>query len=165
MKFDPIAIFRKLTRHDVEFIVIGGIAAAAHGSPSVTQDLDICYARSDDNLERLAAALIDLGAKLRGVDEDVPFQLDALTLRHGDHFTFTTKAGDLDCLGTPSGTQGYADLLPGSGLIDFDGLQIRVTSVDDLIRMKRASGRPKDRVELEILGALRDELERREAED
>ncbi len=135
------------------------MAGAAHGSPSVTQDLDVCYERSPDNLARLAGVLRSLHARLRGVDEDVPFRLDARSLAAGDHFTLATDLGDLDLLGTPAGTLGYEDLLPGAVDVDLDGLVVPFASLDDLIRMKRAAGRPRDLAELEILGALREEIE------
>jgi hypothetical protein len=162
VKFDPLAILRILDSTEVEHVVIGGIAAAAHGSPSVTQDLDICYSRERQNLERLAEALEAMNARLRGVPEEVKFLLDAKTLGAGDRFTFTTDHGDFDCLGSPAGIGGYEELLAGAETIDFDGIRVPIASVDDLIRMKRAAGRPKDRVELEILGALRQEMEERE---
>ncbi len=160
--FDFLGVLRTLTAHEVRYVLIGGVAANAHGSPSITQDIDICYERSDENLERLAAALQALNAHLRGVDPALPFQLDAKTLKMGDSFAFDTDAGAFDCLGTPAGTDGYKDLFANATLMDFDGLQAYVVSVDDLIRMKRAAGRPKDRIELEILGALRDEIEGRD---
>jgi len=100
-------------------------------------------------------------AKLRGVKDEVPFRLDARTLAAGDSFTFKSDVGDLDCLGTPTGTGGYDDLKAGAELVDVDGLKVWVTSLADLIEMKRAAGRNKDRVELEVLGALRDERGRR----
>lgn len=143
----------------MQFVVIGGIAARILGSPTVTRDLDICYARDPQNLERLAAVLRELHASLRGVEQEVPFQLDARTLAAGDHFTFVTDAGDLDILGTPSGVGGFDELARNAPELDLDGLRVKVASIDDLIRMKRAAGRPKDRVELEILGALRDEID------
>jgi hypothetical protein len=82
-----------------------------------------------------------------------------MTLRAGDHFTFTTTAGSLDCLGTPAGTQGFADLEASATDEDLGRLVVRVASLDDLIRMKRAAGRPKDLIEVEWLSALRDELD------
>jgi hypothetical protein len=159
--FDPLAILRALVRSGVQFIVIGGIAAAVRGSPSATVDLDICYRRDQENLTRLSSVLEATGARLRGVADTVPFILQAETLAAGDHFTLSTDLGDLDLLGTPAGTNGYDDLLAHSTDVDLDGLTVKVAGLDDLIRMKRAAGRPKDRVELEILGALRDELEGR----
>jgi hypothetical protein len=157
-RFNPLQIFETLRQHGVDFIVIGGIAASAHGSPSVTQDLDVCYGRDRGNLERLAAALRELEATLRGAPAGLPFLLDAETLARGDRFTFDTVAGDFDILGTPAGTDGYSDLRAGAEAVDIDGHTVLVTSLDDLIRMKRAAGRAKDRVEIEILGALRDEI-------
>jgi len=101
----------------------------------------------------------ELGATLRGAPPDVPFRLDARTLKAGDHFTFATSAGPLDCLGTPAGTHGFADIDSSATEEDLDGLIVRVASVDDLIRMKRAAGRPQDQIAIEWLAALRDELE------
>ena len=155
--FDPLGCLRVLSDHAVRFVVIGGIAGATHGSPSVTQDLDVCYERSPKNLERLSAALASIHAELRGADDVVPFELSAKTLAAGDHFTFITDLGDLDCLGIPAGTLGYDDLMKCAVDVDLDGLVVAVASIDDLIRMKRAAGRPRDLAELEILGALRDE--------
>jgi len=158
--FDPLAMLRTLGDHGVRFVLIGGYAGSLRGTPLITGDVDICYARDEENLQRLAEALHSLDARLRGAPADVPFQLDALTLAAGDHFTFTTLAGSLDCLGTPAGTDGFPDLDAAATDEDLDGLTIRVTALDDLIRMKRAAGRPKDRIAVEWLSALRDELDR-----
>lgn len=159
--FDPVAALQVLDAHKVDFVVIGGIAGRLWGSPTVTRDLDICYARTPANLERLAAALLQIHAKQRGVSEEVPFRLDARTLAAGDSFTFKSDVGDVDCLGTPTGTGGYDDLRASAERMDVDGLKVWVTSLADLIEMKRSAGRDKDRVELEVLGALRDERGRR----
>lgn len=160
--FDPLRVFRTLRRHKVQFVLIGGLGARLHGSPTVTNDTDICYERSPENLGRLAAALRQLGAKLRGAPEDVALQLDAKTLAAGDHFTFTTKAGNLDCLGVPAGVGGFEELLNDATSFVVDDLDLYVASIEDLIRMKRAAGRPKDLVEIEVLEAVREETERRE---
>lgn len=146
-----------LTDGGVRFVVIGAVAGRILGSPTLTRDLDVCYARNPENLEALAAVLRQVHARLRGVDPDVPFRLDAKTLAAGDSFTFTTDLGDLDVLGTPSGTKGYDDLVIDAQTVQIDGRDVLVASIDDLIRMKRAAGRPKDLVEIEILGALREE--------
>jgi predicted nucleotidyltransferase len=159
-RFDFLGTLRRLADHDVRYVLIGGLGARLHGSTTVTNDIDICYARDDENLERLASALRSLHARLRGVDHDVPFILDARTLREGERFTFVTDTGSLDILGTPTGTNGFDELFAESREVDLGGFTVRVASLDDLIRMKRASGRPKDLIEVEVLGALRDEVER-----
>ena len=155
--FDPLAALRTLVDHGVGFVLIGGYAGALRGSPVITGDVDVCYARDDENLERLAEALRSLDARLRGAPPDVPFPLDARTLRAGDHFTFATSAGPVDILGTPAGTKGFADLDARATDEVVDGVTIRVASIEDLIRIKRASGRAKDRIALEWLSAVRDE--------
>jgi hypothetical protein len=162
--FDPLRALRTLTRHDVRYVVIGGLGARLYGSPSVTNDTDVCCQRSPANLERLAAALRQLHAELRGADRDVSFQLDAKTLAAGDHFTLTTDAGNLDILGTPAGVEGFDALEREAKVFRFDGLTVPVASIEDLISMKRAAGRPKDLIEVEVLGALRDEIAERRGE-
>jgi hypothetical protein len=157
-KFDPTRALRVLQQHGVNFIVVGGMAATALGSPSITFDLDICYERSPSNHARLAEALRELHASLRGAPAGLPFLLDGRTITNGDSFTFDTDVGPLDCLGTPAGTKGYADLLCNASEVDFpDGLVVRVAALDDLLRMKRAAGRAKDRIQVEILEALKEE--------
>jgi hypothetical protein len=159
--FDPLGALQVLLRHDVRFVVIGGVAARLWGSPTMTNDVDICYDRDPANLERLAAALVDLHARLRGVDDEVPFLLDALTLAKGQNFTFTTSLGPLDILGLPAGIKDFNELAVNAATFDLgDGVVVPVCDLDDLIRMKRSAGRPKDRIELEILSAVRDERDR-----
>jgi hypothetical protein len=157
--FDPLAGLRTLVDHGVRFVLIGGYAAALRGSPMMTGDVDVCPARDRENLERLAAALRSLHARLRGAPPDAPFVLDGRTLEAGDHFTFATDAGPIDVLGTPAGTDGFADLDASATDEDLDGPVVRVAALDDLIRMKRAADRPQDRIAVEWLSALRDELE------
>lgn len=158
--FDPLRLLQALDRHGVRFVVIGGIAGRLYGSPTVTRDLDICHARDAANHEALASTLRELHARLRGVAEEVPFRLDARSLRAGDSFTFETDAGDFDVLATPTGTSGYDELLRTAEELDLDGLKVRVASINALIQMKRAAGRRKDMVEVEILTAVREELDR-----
>ncbi|HKX74136.1 MAG TPA: hypothetical protein VJR05_01995 [Acidimicrobiia bacterium] len=163
--FDPRRALTTLHDFAVDFVVIGGIAGRLWGSPTVTNDLDICYRRDDNNLTRLAEALTSLHARLRGVDENVPFILDARTLANGDSFTFITDAGNLDVIGTPEGTKGYDDLSATATTIDLDGLSIRVCDLEDLIRMKQAAARPKDLIEVEVLSAVRAERGRQPRRD
>lgn len=158
--FQPEQVIGQLGRNSVRYVLIGGLAAITHGSPLVTQDIDICYDRSRENLERLAKALGEIHAALRGADSGLglPFRLDATTLRNGDTFTLETDLGWLDVIGTPTGTAGYDDLARTAVPVEIFGYRVLIASIDDLIRMKRAAGRPKDLIELEHLGALRDEL-------
>lgn len=158
-RFDPASALAALADQDVRFVLIGGLAARLHGSPSVTEDTDVCYARDHTNLERLAEALRALDARLRGAPDDVTFTLDAAALEAGDHFTFATTAGALDIFGRPAGTTGYDSMAANAVEMTFDRMSVLVASIDDLMQMKAAAGRPKDLVELEILGALRDEIE------
>jgi hypothetical protein len=137
-------------------VVIGGIAATLHGSTTITRDFDVCYSRARANVDRLASALRELKARLRGVDADVPFQLDAVSVRNGQNFTFTTKHGAFDCLGDPGGGFDYELLKRNADQMDVSGRMVMVASLDDLIAMKRAAGRNKDRIEVENLSALRD---------
>lgn len=159
VEFDPLRLLLELNQAGVRYVVIGAAAGRILGSPSMTSDLDVCYARDQTNLAAMATMLQRVGARLRGADPGLPFRLDAKTIGNGDSFTFETDFGDLDILGIPAGTSGYDDLIKNAILVDLDGLEVRIASIDDLIRMKRAAGRPKDLVEVEILGALREELD------
>jgi hypothetical protein len=157
---DPLRILRELNDARVRYVVIGAFAGRLIGSPTLTRDLDVCHATDPPNLEALAAVLARLNARLRGTDRLVPFQLDARNLRAVQALTLATDAGDLDLLAMPAGTHGYEDLARTAQPTDLNGLTVLVAHIDDLMRMKRAAGRPKDLIELEVLGALRDELDR-----
>ena len=160
--FRPRELLRALAAHDVDFVVVGGMAGTARGSAFITRDLDIVYARDGQNLKRLAAALRDLGAQLRGAPPDVPFILDAQTLAAGAHFTFDTERGPLDILDRPDGSPSYDELRLRAGApLIVDGLPVLVASLDDLIAMKEATGRPRDQVVASELRLLADELNRR----
>ena len=154
--FDAAGIIRVLLDKRVRFVVIGGIAGNLLGSTNVTHDIDVCYARDAENLEALATALRDLEASLRGADPGLPFKLDARTLRNGLNFTFNTRLGPLDCLGETSGKFTYDVLRPNVETVPLADMSVEVSSLDDLIRMKRATGRARDMAEVENLSALRD---------
>lgn len=155
-----------LVARRVRFVIIGGVAANAWGAPIITYDTDVCYARDSENLERLVLALKDLHSQPRGAPEDVPFILDAKTLKMGGNFTFTTDAGSLDILAFPSGAPGgYDELAPAAETMDFSGYSAKVAALDDLIRMKQHAGRPKDLRAVEELGALRDEIDAQAAQE
>jgi len=155
-------MLRVLADHGVEFVVIGGIAGVARGSAYMTHDLDIAYSRDATNLHKLAAALTQLEARLRSAPRSVPFLLDAETLRKGAHFTFETALGPLDILDRPDGSPGYDELKRRAGEpLDVDGLPVLVASLDDLIAMKEATGRPRDRLVASELRTLADEIKER----
>ena len=148
------ALLQRLTEHGVDFVVVGGVAVILQASPRFTRDLDICYALEQENLNRLGEVLVELGAKLRGIEEDLPFVPDGRALRQTQILTLTTADGGLDLL-EPVGSPGYPALRRRSDEIDLDGIGVRVASVDDLIAMKRAAGRPQDLVDLESLELAR----------
>jgi predicted nucleotidyltransferase len=146
-----------LSHAGVEFIIIGGFAATAHGSAHITVDLDIVYSRTADNVGRLAHALEPLCPYLRGAPPGLPFRLDPDTIRQGLNFTLVTQAGDLDLLGEATGGGTYEALLPHSEVRDVAGLECRFVDLQTLIRLKRAAGRPKDLERIAELEALRQE--------
>jgi hypothetical protein len=157
-ELDVERILRELTAGGVDYVIIGGVAALLHGSATFTQDLDIFYATDDANLEALGRVLVKLKATLRGVEEDVPFVPDARTLRSVEVLTLETRAGPLDVLARPDGTRSYAAVRRRAERLDLGKIAVLVASVDDLIAMKRAAGRPKDLIaieELEAIGELR----------
>jgi hypothetical protein len=156
--FDPLPLLRALLEAEIDFVVIGGVAAGAHGSAFGTIDLDVAYARERKNLEHLAALLKRLGARLRGPPADVPFQLDADALEAGGNFTFTTEYGNLDLLAYPAGAPSYAQLRAAARPVEIGNSIVYVASLDDLIAMKEAAGRPKDKSMALELRLLSDEL-------
>lgn len=155
IRFD--AILGTLERHDVEFVLIGGLASVHWGSPFITRDVDITPERSRDNLDRLSRALDDLGAKVRTADEPdgVDFAHTGASLGGVDTWNLTTEHGDLDISFLPNGTRGYDDLVRDAVLDSVDGVRVRVASLADVIRSKQAANRPKDQ---RVLPTLREIL-------
>jgi predicted nucleotidyltransferase len=148
-------ILKRLTARGVDFVVIGGIAAVLHGSAQSTHDLDICYATDRGNLVALGDVLVELGARLKGVDDPPPFVADARTLRGVEVLTMVTDKGELDVLARPAGSPGYEALRRNADRFDLDGFSVLVASIDDLIAMKQAAGRAKDLAAVEELEALK----------
>jgi hypothetical protein len=147
-----------LAHAGIDFVVVGGVAVVVQASPRFTRDLDICYATDKANLVRLGLLLVSIKARLRGIDEDVPFVPDARMLRRTQMLTLTTREGDLDLLVDPPGSPGYAALRRRADLIDLAGASVRIASVEDLISMKRAAGRPQDAIDIESLEIARSRL-------
>jgi len=159
----PDALFQCLDRRGVRYVLIGGLAAVLHGSPLPTLDADICPSSDQDNLERLAAALEELDARLRSADtpDGVRFPRDAAFLATIDLANLVTRAGDVDLAFTPAGTGGFADLLPRAVVMTIAGVSVRVAALEDVIRSKEAANRAKDHRTLPVLRQLLAEIRRR----
>jgi hypothetical protein len=157
-EFRPIALLGLLAHAKIDFVVVGGVAIVVQASPRFTRDLDICYATDKTNLARLGSLLVLLEAKLRGADDDVPFVPDARMLRRTQMLTLTTREGDLELLVDPPGSPGYAALRRRADVIELAGASVRIASVEDLISMKRAAGRPQDQIDVESLEIARSRL-------
>lgn len=153
-EFRPTRLLERLVRRGVDFVVIGGYAAIAHGAARLTRDLDVCFATDDANLSVLGDVLIGAEARLRGVDDDIPFVPDAPTLRRVRVLTLDTVDGPLDVMVQPDGAPRYAQLRARAELLDVGGVLVRVASLEDMMNMKRASGRDKDLLDLEELEAI-----------
>ena len=152
-------LIRRLSEAEVRFVLVGGFAATVFGSARVTVDLDVVYARTPENLSRLSAALAPLSPYLRGAPAGLPFRLDVPTLTRGLNFTLTTAMGDLDLLGEIAGGGTYEQLLPHTRRIRVCGVEIDVVTLPQLIRLKRAAGRPRDLDALAELEALLEEIQ------
>lgn len=147
-------LLRFLASGGVEFVLVGGVAATAHGSARSTQNVDVVYSRHKGNLEKLAKALQPHRPYLRGAPPGLPFRFDVETLNAGLNFTLTTDLGWIDLLGEILGGGRYEDLAPLSVPIEVFGVTCQLLSLETLIRVKKAAGRPKDFeavAELEIL--------------
>jgi hypothetical protein len=151
--FDFDRIVAVLEAHGVRYVLIGGLAAIAQGSPFPTEDVDITPEASRENLDRLSAALRELAARIRtdGVPEGLPFDHDGESLGAAGIWNLVTPHGWLDISMKPAGTEGYADLEAGALDLEIMGVVIRVAALADIIRSKQAANREKDRRVLPVL--------------
>jgi predicted nucleotidyltransferase len=149
-----------LVGRDVDFILIGGLAAIAHGAARATYDADIVYARAPANLSRLVEALSTLSPYPRGAPPGLPFRWDDRTVRNGLNFTLATSLGPLDLLGEVAGGGTYEQLLPYTIEAEAFGVRLRIVTLERLIQLKRAAGRPKDLEAIAELVALLEERRR-----
>lgn len=155
--FDPERLIRALSHHRVKFVLIGALAARLHGFPRLTADADITPADDKRNLDRLAAALKDLDAKVytESVPEGLAFDRSAAALGRARMWNLVTTAGRLDIAFMPSGTGGYEDLARGAERFEAFGVRFLAASLEDIIRSKEATGRAKDEEDVVILRALK----------
>jgi predicted nucleotidyltransferase len=153
--FEPQRILGLLVARGVDFVLIGGYAAVLHGSPRVTQDLDLCYASDPANLKALAKVLAELNAKPAGSEADLPFVPDERTLSQARLLTLDTDAGRLDLIANPAGAPGYERLRANAATYEVGGFLVRVAEIDDLLLMKAAAGRQKDLADISELESIR----------
>lgn len=148
------SMLRGLRDADIRFVVVGGIAAAAHGSRRLTDDLDVCYDTSPSNLEKLASLLKDWNAYPRGIELGLPFFMDDRQFRVTPLMTLTTSEGFIDVLDVVKGVGAYEKCHARSKSVDAYGIRFRVLDLDALIEAKSATGRKKDLDQLPELEAL-----------
>lgn len=159
---DPQCLFSTLAEHEVDYVLIGGLAAVLHGSTAMTNDADILPDSDIENLERLGRALTALNARLRvdGDPDGIPFDPHPSLIASMAMLNMTTRCGDLDLTFTPSGLDGYPGVSERSVTFHVGELHIRVAALADIIRSKEAADRPKDHATLPILHALQEEIAR-----
>ena len=141
---DFARLLRTLGEGGVEFILVGGAAATAHGSSRLTQDVDVVYRRHSENLLRIVRALEPYSPYLRGAPPGLPFKWDLLTVQRGLNFTLITSLGAIDLLGEITGGGSYDNLVDDTIVLDLFGIRCRCLSLRRLIEVKRAAGRPRD---------------------
>ncbi|MGH7526098.1 MAG: hypothetical protein ACREMX_05295 [Gemmatimonadales bacterium] len=153
---DPERLITTLARHRVRYVLIGAAAARLQGFPRLTADLDVTPARDQGNLERLAAALRELEARVytEAVPEGLPFDVSATMLQRAELWNLVTSAGRLDLAFQPAGTGGYEDLARNAVRFLVFGAELEAAALEDIIRSKEAAGRPQDRQDVIVLKAM-----------
>lgn len=149
---------RALTSNNVEFVIVGGVAVRIHSSAYVTFDLDFCYQRTNENLRHIVTALAAFKPRPRNFPENLPFVFDERTLQNGTNFTLETEIGDIDLLGEVAGLGNYEAVERESEIKHFFGSDVKILSLEGLIKAKRAAGRTKDLLVLPELEALHEAL-------
>lgn len=151
---------RVLIDHEVDFVIIEGVAATIHGSSYITKDLDICYSRTFLNLEKLSAALLPFHPTLRNAPKDLPFRLDPPTLRAGLNFTLDTDLGSIDILGEVSGLGQFEQVKHFAEKMNLYTIDCYVLNLEGLIKAKWGTGREKDKAIALELEAIREKIQR-----
>ena len=152
-------VARRFSEAGVDFVIVGGVAIRSHGGNYVTDDIDICYSRTRENLRKISEVLAPLKPYPRGMDRSLPFVFDWTTLQHGTNFTFITEMGDVDLLGEVKGVGDYTEAEKASITVDLDGAPTKVLSIPALIAAKEAANREKDRPGLVVLYALQESMQ------
>lgn len=146
-EFDAEPILSVLDRHGVEYVIVGGYAARMHGSTRPTRDVDVTPATTGENLDRLAAALRELDARIRtdAVPEGLPFSTSGEALAGRRMLNLQTRHGELDLTIRPAGFEGgYDELVTRSIRRSIGRIQVRVAALEDVIRSKEIAARDKD---------------------
>jgi hypothetical protein len=159
-ELDPEKLLRTLVDHDVEFCVIGAVAAWLQGNPSVTLDLDVMPRRELENAERLAAALNSLAARPRG--SDGPVDLEGADFLEWQIQSFDTEAGPVDVVPQAAAIGGFENVATIE--LALGDLSVRAITIDEVIASKQQLGRPKDTAALPALYATREALRQRQRE-
>ena len=154
-------IFETILAAKIDFIVIGGTAANLLGSPKFTLDVDLVYARTTENMQRIGDWLTPFHPYLRGAPPGLPFKLDLRTMKMGLNLTFVSDLGCIDILGEVLGGGRYEDLLPFTEIQSAYGFDLRCVKLEKLIELKRAVGRAKDFEGLAELEIIRQEKNNR----
>ena len=150
---------KALTNEKVDFVVIGGLAISAHSTGYITKDLDFCYLRTRENLKKIVAALAPFKPRFRNFPENLPFVWDERTLQGGTNFTLITEIGDIDLLGEVAGVGDYEAVKKESVIDTLYDCDVRILTIEGLIKAKRAAGRAKDLLVLpELEVEVREEL-------
>ncbi len=153
------ALFQALVDVQADVVVIGGLAMVVQGVPHVTNDIDLCYDSTPDNRQKIVRVIAPLHPYLRvgrlSAEEarQLPFQWDEQTLRDSPNVTLQTDIGDLDLLTTIPGVGGYAQVRAASKSLEVFGVIIAVLDLPTLLLSKRATGRPKDQLQIPLIEA------------
>lgn len=154
---DLAELIAVLARHGVDYVVIGGVATQVHGHRRTTMDLDLTPGPSPENLRRLGAALAELEARPRDavpeaaeipIDDPERLALAAVVP------PLLTRHGQIHILKEPKGARGFDEMRTRALVVDLDGNDVAIVSIDDLIRMKRAAGRPVDLDDIAVLAEV-----------
>ena len=153
---DPERIVTTLARHGVRYVLIGALAARLQGFPRLTAEADITPDRRRDNLAKLSAALVELGARVytESVPEGLPFDCSVEMLDRADLWNLVTSAGPLDLAFVPAGTEGFDDLARSAVRFEVFGVELLAASLADIVRSKEAADRPQDRQDVVLLREL-----------